>query len=92
MDSVYMNPSESVDVRIKNLLFLMTLKEKIGQMTQIERSVTTPSAIKDFTIGTLSEIHLCFCFFLLLSFLTNLSHIFYLSFLTKGVSTVLQLL
>jgi beta-glucosidase len=49
-----MNPSESVDVRVKNLLSLMTLKEKIGQMTQIERSVTTPSAIKDFTIGTLS--------------------------------------
>ncbi|PNY11277.1 lysosomal beta glucosidase-like protein, partial [Trifolium pratense] len=30
----------------------MTLKEKIGQMTQIERSVTTPSAIKEFTIGS----------------------------------------
>ncbi|GAU25717.1 hypothetical protein TSUD_216470 [Trifolium subterraneum] len=52
MDSVYMNPTEPVDVRIKNLLSLMTLKEKIGQMTQIERSVTTPSAIKDFTIGS----------------------------------------
>jgi hypothetical protein len=87
-----MNPSESVDVRVKNLLSLMTLKEKIGQMTQIERSVTTPSAIKDFTIGTLSKIDLCFCFFLSLSFLTNLSLIFYPSFLTKGVSTVLQLL
>jgi hypothetical protein len=35
---------------------------------------------------------LCFCFFLSLSFLTNLSLIFYPSFLTKGVSTVLQLL
>lgn len=53
MDSVYRNPTETVEDRIKNLLSLMTLKEKIGQMTQIERSVTTPSAIKDFTIGTL---------------------------------------
>jgi beta-glucosidase len=56
-----MNPSEPVEARIKNLLSLMTLKEKIGQMTQIERSVTTPSAIKDFTIGTLLYyLHLCF--------------------------------
>ncbi|AES98545.1 putative glucan 1,3-beta-glucosidase [Medicago truncatula] len=52
MDSVYRNPTETVEDRIKNLLSLMTLKEKIGQMTQIERSVTTPSAIKDFTIGS----------------------------------------
>jgi beta-glucosidase len=48
-----MNPSESVESRIKNLISLMTLKEKIGQMTQIERSVATPSAIKEFTIGTI---------------------------------------
>jgi beta-glucosidase len=47
-----MNPTETVEARIKNLLSLMTLKEKICQMTQIERSVITP-AIKDFTIGTL---------------------------------------
>ncbi|CAK8542702.1 unnamed protein product [Lathyrus sativus] len=52
MDSSYMNPSEPIEARIKNLLSLMTLKEKIGQMTQIERSVTTPSAIQDFTIGS----------------------------------------
>lgn len=51
MDSVYKNPAEPIEARIKNLLSLMTLKEKIGQMTQIERSVATPSAIKDFTIG-----------------------------------------
>jgi len=76
-----MNPSEPVEARIKNLLSLMTLKEKIGQMTQIERSVTTPSAIKDFTIGTLSYLHFFFCF-LLLSYLSNLSLIIFLSFLT----------
>ncbi|GAU25719.1 hypothetical protein TSUD_216490 [Trifolium subterraneum] len=52
MESVYMNPSESVEARVKNLISLMTLKEKIGQMTQIERSVATPSAINEFTIGS----------------------------------------
>ncbi|CAL5192975.1 unnamed protein product [Lathyrus oleraceus] len=52
MDSSYMNPSEPIEARIKNLLSQMSLKEKIGQMTQIERSVTTPSAIQHFTIGS----------------------------------------
>jgi beta-glucosidase len=30
----------------------MTLEEKIGQMTQIERSVATPDAIRDLSIGS----------------------------------------
>lgn len=51
MDCVYMNPQEPIEARVKHLLSLMTLKEKIGQMTQIERSVATPSAIKHFSIG-----------------------------------------
>lgn len=46
-----MNPQESIEARVKHLLSLMTLNEKIGQMTQIERSVATPSAIKHFSIG-----------------------------------------
>ncbi|KHN40052.1 Lysosomal beta glucosidase [Glycine soja] len=50
MDCVYMNPQEPIEARVKHLLSLMTLKEKIGQMTQIERSVATPSAIKHFSI------------------------------------------
>ncbi|QCE00867.1 uncharacterized protein LOC114193017 isoform X2 [Vigna unguiculata] len=52
MDCVYMNPHEAIEARVKHLLSLMTLKEKIGQMTQIERSVATPSAIKHFSIGS----------------------------------------
>ncbi|CAJ1970618.1 unnamed protein product [Sphenostylis stenocarpa] len=52
MDCVYMNPHEPIEARVKHLLSLMTLKEKIGQMTQIERSVATPSAIKHFSIGS----------------------------------------
>lgn len=51
MDCLYMNPQESIEARVKHLLSLMTLNEKIGQMTQIERSVATPSAIKHFSIG-----------------------------------------
>ncbi|XP_029130795.1 uncharacterized protein LOC109816285 isoform X2 [Cajanus cajan] len=52
MDCVYMNLNEPIEARVKHLLSLMTLKEKIGQMTQIERSVATPSAIKHFSIGS----------------------------------------
>ncbi|KAG5052735.1 uncharacterized protein LOC114396485 [Glycine soja] len=52
MDCLYMNPQESIEARVKHLLSLMTLNEKIGQMTQIERSVATPSAIKHFSIGS----------------------------------------
>ncbi|XP_061347192.1 uncharacterized protein LOC133292755 [Gastrolobium bilobum] len=53
MDCVYMNPNEAIEVRVKHLLSRMTLKEKVGHMTQIERSVATPSAIKDFSIGSI---------------------------------------
>ncbi|CAK9326971.1 unnamed protein product [Citrullus colocynthis] len=51
-DCIYRNPSASIEARIKNLLSRMTLREKIGQMTQIERTVATSSALKDFAIGS----------------------------------------
>ncbi|XP_061358056.1 uncharacterized protein LOC133302315 isoform X1 [Gastrolobium bilobum] len=53
MDCVYKNPNEPIEVRVKDLLSRMTLKEKIGQMTQIERTVATPSAIRDLSIGSI---------------------------------------
>lgn len=37
--------------RISDLLSCMTLEEKIGQMTQIDRTVASPQVIKDFFIG-----------------------------------------
>lgn len=37
--------------RISDLLSCMTLEEKVGQMTQIDRTVATPQVIKDFFIG-----------------------------------------
>ncbi|XP_028779955.1 uncharacterized protein LOC114736335 [Neltuma alba] len=53
MDCVYKNPNEPIEARVKDLLSRMTLKEKIGQMTQIERRVATPSAIRDLSIGSM---------------------------------------
>lgn len=49
---IYMNPNEPIEARVKDLLSRLTVKEKLGQMTQIERSVATPSAIKDLCIGS----------------------------------------
>lgn len=51
---IYKDPNAPTEERIKDLMSQMTLKEKIGQMTQIERSVATPSAITDLSIGNLS--------------------------------------
>ncbi|KAK6118600.1 hypothetical protein DH2020_047642 [Rehmannia glutinosa] len=52
MECIYKDPNAPVEARVKDLLSRMTLLEKIGQMTQIERSVATPSAIKDRFIGS----------------------------------------
>lgn len=51
MDCVYKDPNAHVEARVKDLLSRMTLLEKIGQMTQIERSVASASAIRDRFIG-----------------------------------------
>ncbi|XP_047973268.1 beta-glucosidase BoGH3B-like isoform X2 [Salvia hispanica] len=53
MNCVYKDPLAPIEARIKDLLSQMTLPEKIAQMTQIERSVATPSAIKDLSIGSI---------------------------------------
>lgn len=53
MNCIYKNPNEPIESRIKDLLSRMTLKEKIGQMTQIDRGVATPSAIRDLSIGSI---------------------------------------
>ncbi|KAL5580809.1 hypothetical protein UlMin_013251 [Ulmus minor] len=50
---IYRNQNESIEGRVKDLLSRMTLKEKIGQMTQIERRVANPQVIKDFAIGSM---------------------------------------
>ncbi|CAN6816064.1 unnamed protein product [Brassica oleracea] len=49
---VYQTPDAPVEARVQDLLSRMTLPEKIGQMTQIERTVASPAAIRDFFIGS----------------------------------------
>ncbi|KAH7838152.1 hypothetical protein Vadar_022634 [Vaccinium darrowii] len=50
---IYKNPNEPVEARTKDLLSRMTVKEKIGQMTQIDRIVATPTAVCDHFIGSI---------------------------------------
>lgn len=47
----YKDPKQPVAVRIKDLLGRMTLAEKIGQMTQIERENATADALAKYFIG-----------------------------------------
>lgn len=47
----YKDINQPIGVRIKDLMSKMTLKEKIGQMTQIERSVASPDVMKKYFIG-----------------------------------------
>ncbi|KAG6488088.1 hypothetical protein ZIOFF_056846 [Zingiber officinale] len=49
----YKDPSRPVEVRVKDLLNRMTLAEKIGQMTQIERTSATEQVLKDYFIGSI---------------------------------------
>lgn len=49
----YKDPSQPVNVRVKDLMKRMTLAEKIGQMTQIERKVASAQVMKDYYIGSL---------------------------------------
>ncbi|XP_073526240.1 beta-glucosidase BoGH3B-like [Phyllobates terribilis] len=50
---VYKDPNQPIEARVKDLLSRMTLQEKLGQMTQIERRVTTPAALKDLGVGSI---------------------------------------
>jgi hypothetical protein len=49
----YQDASKDVEVRVRDLLARMTLAEKVGQMTQIERIVASPQALRDYYIGSL---------------------------------------
>ncbi len=50
---VYTDPSQSVDVRVEDLLKRMTLDEKIGQMTQVEKDSIQPGDITKYYIGSI---------------------------------------
>ncbi|KAL5210510.1 hypothetical protein ABZP36_006133 [Zizania latifolia] len=50
---LYKDATKPVEDRVSDLLARMTLAEKIGQMTQIERQVASPQVLKDNFIGSL---------------------------------------
>ncbi|XP_076924949.1 uncharacterized protein LOC143587584 [Bidens hawaiensis] len=49
----YKDPTQPINVRIKDLMDRMTLAEKIGQMVQIDRQVATPDVMRNYFIGSL---------------------------------------
>ncbi|KAL9238716.1 hypothetical protein vseg_013100 [Gypsophila vaccaria] len=48
----YKDPKLSIEERVEDLLSKMTLNEKLGQMTQILQSVSTPSSLIHLAIGS----------------------------------------
>ncbi|KAF8398039.1 hypothetical protein HHK36_016965 [Tetracentron sinense] len=49
----YKDPKQPLYVRIRDLMNRMTLEEKIGQMTQIDRTEATVDIMKNYSIGSL---------------------------------------
>ncbi|XP_076896694.1 uncharacterized protein LOC143549720 [Bidens hawaiensis] len=48
----YKDPKQRIGVRVKDLMKRMTLEEKIGQMTQADRSVVSNDVIKKYFLGS----------------------------------------
>lgn len=53
--SIYRDPNAAIECRVKDLISRMTLKEKVAQMTQIEKSVADFTAITQLSIGISSS-------------------------------------
>ncbi|KAK2982869.1 hypothetical protein RJ640_009711 [Escallonia rubra] len=49
----YEDPKQPIEARVEDLLRRMTLKEKIAQMAQVERTNLTGSVLKKYAIGSL---------------------------------------
>jgi len=49
---IYTDPSQPIEVRVEDLLKRMSLDEKIGQMTQVERFSLQPGDITKYYIGS----------------------------------------
>lgn len=47
----YKDPKQPLMARINDLMSRMTLAEKVGQMTQIDRSVASAEIMKKYLIG-----------------------------------------
>lgn len=52
---LYKDMQQPVEARVQDLLARMTLAEKIGQMTQTERSIMNHTNIRDYGIGKLID-------------------------------------
>jgi beta-glucosidase len=52
---IYTDPSQPVEARVEDLLKRMTLEEKIGQMTQVEKYAieNNPDDIKNYYVGSI---------------------------------------
>jgi beta-glucosidase len=50
---IFRDPSQPVDVRVEDILSRMTLEEKIGQMTQVEKGSIKPGDISRYYIGSI---------------------------------------
>jgi beta-glucosidase len=48
----YTNPDLPIDERVEDLLGRMTLAEKIGQMTQVEKNSISPEEVAEYAIGS----------------------------------------
>lgn len=51
-DALYLDANQPVALRVEDLLSRMTLGEKIGQMTQVEKGSISPSKVKLYAIGS----------------------------------------
>ena len=47
----YKDPKQLINARIKDLMKRMTLEEKIGQMSQIDRTVASEEVMKKYFLG-----------------------------------------
>jgi beta-glucosidase len=52
-DDLYLDPTQPIETRVENLLAQMTLAEKIGQMTLVEKNSIDPPDISAMGIGGL---------------------------------------
>lgn len=50
---LYKDPNKPINARIKDLMSRMTLSEKVGQMSQLERRNMTTDIVKNYAIGSL---------------------------------------
>ena len=49
---IYTDPSQPIETRVEDLLKRMTLAEKIGQMTQVEKNSIAPGDVTKYFIGS----------------------------------------